>query len=46
MPIISNPWDNFMNNIPQDLITLKYLEGDKKFIDAYQKYLEDIEARL
>lgn len=44
MPIISNPWDNFMNNIPQDLITLKYLEGDKKFIDAYQKYL-DAETR-
>ena len=34
MPIISNPWDNFMNNIPQDLTTLKYLEGDKKFIDG------------
>ena len=40
MPIISNPWDNFLNTIPQDLKTLKYLEGDYEFIDAYQKYLD------
>ena len=40
MPIISNPWDNFMNNIPQDLTTPKYLKGDYEFIDAYQKYLD------
>lgn len=40
MPIISNPWDNFMNNIPRDLTTPKYLKGDYEFIDAYQKYLD------
>ena len=40
MPIISNPWDNFMNNIPQDLTTPKYLKGDYEFINAYQKYLD------
>lgn len=44
MPIISNPWDNFLNTIHRDLTTPKYLEGDKKFIDAYQKYL-DAETR-
>lgn len=40
MPI-TNPWDNFMNNIPQDLTTPKYLKGDEEFIKAYQDYFQN-----